>query len=32
MHDGGGDRSRTVASLDATITQLTRKGYTFVVA
>jgi peptidoglycan/xylan/chitin deacetylase (PgdA/CDA1 family) len=32
MHDGGGDRSRTVASLDATIRTLKRKGYTFVVA
>jgi peptidoglycan/xylan/chitin deacetylase (PgdA/CDA1 family) len=30
MHDGGGNRSRTVTSLDATIKQLKRKGYTFV--
>ena len=30
MHDGGGDRSRTAASLDATITQLQRRGYRFV--
>jgi peptidoglycan/xylan/chitin deacetylase (PgdA/CDA1 family) len=32
MHDGGGDRSRTVASLDATITGLERRGYRFVPA
>jgi peptidoglycan/xylan/chitin deacetylase (PgdA/CDA1 family) len=32
LHDGGGDRSRTVASLDLTITTLQREGYTFVVA
>jgi peptidoglycan/xylan/chitin deacetylase (PgdA/CDA1 family) len=30
MHDGGGNRSHTVASLDATIKQYKRKGYTFV--
>ncbi|WP_412753685.1 polysaccharide deacetylase family protein [Krasilnikovia sp. M28-CT-15] len=30
MHDGGGNRSHTVASLDSTIRQLQRKGYTFV--
>lgn len=30
MHDGGGDRSHTVASLDATIRKLKAKGYTFV--
>ncbi len=30
MHDGGGDRSHTVASLDATITALERRGYRFV--
>jgi peptidoglycan/xylan/chitin deacetylase (PgdA/CDA1 family) len=32
MHDGGGDRSRTVASLAATIAKLKKKGYTFVLA
>ena len=32
MHDGGGDRSHTVASLDATITLLQRRGYRFVPA
>jgi peptidoglycan/xylan/chitin deacetylase (PgdA/CDA1 family) len=32
MHDGGGDRSRTAASLDATIKRFRRKGYTFIVA
>jgi peptidoglycan/xylan/chitin deacetylase (PgdA/CDA1 family) len=32
MHDGGGDRSRTAASLDATLTQLERRGYRFVPA
>jgi peptidoglycan/xylan/chitin deacetylase (PgdA/CDA1 family) len=32
MHDGGGDRSHTVASLDATITLLLRRGYRFVPA
>src|SRR5690606_38770984 len=30
MHDGGGDRSRTVAALKICIPQLKRKGYTFV--
>lgn len=30
MHDGGGNRSNTVASLDATIRRLKAKGYTFV--
>jgi peptidoglycan/xylan/chitin deacetylase (PgdA/CDA1 family) len=30
MHDGGGDRSHTVASLDATITALRARGYRFV--
>jgi peptidoglycan/xylan/chitin deacetylase (PgdA/CDA1 family) len=30
MHDGGGDRSRTVASLDATIRSLQKRGYRFV--
>jgi len=29
MHDGGGDRSHTASSLDATITGLERRGYTF---
>ncbi|MEV4349992.1 polysaccharide deacetylase family protein [Actinoplanes sp. NPDC049596] len=32
MHDGGGNRSQTVASLNATIRQLKAKGYTFVLA
>lgn len=32
MHDGGGDRSHTAASLDATIRQLRRHGYLFVLA
>jgi peptidoglycan/xylan/chitin deacetylase (PgdA/CDA1 family) len=32
MHDGGGDRSHTVASLAATIRQLERHGYRFVLA
>lgn len=32
MHDGGGDRSGTVASLDATIRSLERRGYRFVPA
>ncbi|MEU8820105.1 polysaccharide deacetylase family protein [Actinoplanes sp. NPDC048796] len=32
MHDGGGNRSQTVASLNATIKQLKAKGYTFVLA
>ena len=29
MHDGGGDRSQTVAALDALITQLQQRGYEF---
>jgi hypothetical protein len=29
LHDGGGDRSQTVAALDELITQLQRRGYTF---
>jgi peptidoglycan-N-acetylglucosamine deacetylase len=32
MHDGGGDRSHTVASLDATIAGLRKRGYRFVLA
>jgi peptidoglycan/xylan/chitin deacetylase (PgdA/CDA1 family) len=32
MHDGGGDRRNTVASLDATIRQLKSRGYTFILA
>jgi peptidoglycan-N-acetylglucosamine deacetylase len=32
MHDGGGNRSHTVASLDATIRQLRKRGYRFVPA
>jgi peptidoglycan/xylan/chitin deacetylase (PgdA/CDA1 family) len=32
LHDGGGDRSGTVASLDATIESLQRRGYRFVPA
>jgi peptidoglycan/xylan/chitin deacetylase (PgdA/CDA1 family) len=32
LHDGGGERSHTVAALDATITQLQREGYRFVPA
>jgi peptidoglycan/xylan/chitin deacetylase (PgdA/CDA1 family) len=32
MHDGGGDRSHTAASLDATITALKTRGYRFVLA
>jgi peptidoglycan-N-acetylglucosamine deacetylase len=32
MHDGGGDRSHTVAALDATISALRRRGYQFVLA
>ena len=32
MHDGGGDRSHTAASLDATIKQLRKHGYRFVPA
>lgn len=30
MHDGGGDRSQTVAALDRTITTLKQRGYEFV--
>jgi peptidoglycan/xylan/chitin deacetylase (PgdA/CDA1 family) len=29
MHDGGGNRSETVAALDQALTQLTRQGYTY---
>jgi len=29
MHDGGGNRSETVAALDQALTQLTTQGYTF---
>jgi len=29
MHDGGGDRSQTVAALDVLITELQQRGYTF---
>ncbi|MFG1905921.1 polysaccharide deacetylase family protein [Kribbella sp. NPDC048928] len=29
MHDGGGNRSQTVAALDHTLTQLTKQGYTY---
>ncbi|MEU4423790.1 polysaccharide deacetylase family protein [Actinoplanes sp. NPDC024001] len=32
MHDGGGERGPTVASLDRTIRKLKAKGYTFVLA
>ena len=32
MHDGGGNRTTTVAALDSTIRQLKKKGYTFVLA
>ncbi|BAL89290.1 putative polysaccharide deacetylase [Actinoplanes missouriensis 431] len=32
MHDGGGNRSQTVAALDKTIKKLKAKGYTFVLA
>jgi peptidoglycan/xylan/chitin deacetylase (PgdA/CDA1 family) len=32
MHDGGGDRTRTIASLETTIKEFRRKGYTFVLA
>jgi peptidoglycan/xylan/chitin deacetylase (PgdA/CDA1 family) len=32
LHDGGGVRKQTVASLAGTITKLRKKGYTFVVA
>jgi chitin deacetylase len=30
MHDGGGDRSTTVQALPQIITQLKKRGYTFV--
>lgn len=29
MHDGGGNRTQTVAALDQALTKLTRQGYTF---
>ncbi|HZC27214.1 MAG TPA: polysaccharide deacetylase family protein, partial [Actinopolymorphaceae bacterium] len=29
MHDGGGDRSESVAALDELLTKLSAKGYTF---
>jgi cellulose synthase/poly-beta-1,6-N-acetylglucosamine synthase-like glycosyltransferase/peptidoglycan/xylan/chitin deacetylase (PgdA/CDA1 family) len=29
LHDGGGDRSQTVAAVDLLITELQRRGYTF---
>ena len=29
MHDGGGNRSQTVAALDQALTKLTRQGYTY---
>ncbi|MEV0287715.1 polysaccharide deacetylase family protein [Kribbella sp. NPDC050820] len=29
LHDGGGNRSETVAALDRALTQLTRQGYTY---
>jgi peptidoglycan/xylan/chitin deacetylase (PgdA/CDA1 family) len=29
MHDGGGNRSETVAALDSALTKLTRQGYTY---
>ena len=32
MHDGGGNRSHTAASLDATIKELRARGYSFVLA
>jgi peptidoglycan-N-acetylglucosamine deacetylase len=32
LHDGGGDRSATVASLDATVRSLKQRGYRFVPA
>lgn len=32
MHDGGGNRTQTVAALDKTIKKLKAKGYTFVLA
>jgi peptidoglycan/xylan/chitin deacetylase (PgdA/CDA1 family) len=32
LHDGGGDRTQTAASLPGTIAKLKKKGYTFVLA
>ena len=29
MHDGGGNRSQTVAALDRALTKLTKLGYTY---
>ena len=29
MHDGGGNRSQTVAALDSALTKLTKLGYTY---
>ncbi|MBP2355627.1 peptidoglycan/xylan/chitin deacetylase (PgdA/CDA1 family) [Kribbella aluminosa] len=29
MHDGGGNRSQTVAALDQALTKLTQQGYTY---
>jgi peptidoglycan-N-acetylglucosamine deacetylase len=29
MHDGGGDRSESVAALDVILTKLSAEGYTF---
>ena len=29
FHDGGGDRSQSVAALDQTLTWLAQQGYTF---
>lgn len=29
MHDGGGNRSQTVAALDSALTKLTKQGYTY---
>jgi hypothetical protein len=29
MHDGGGNRSQTVAALDQALTKLTKLGYTY---
>jgi hypothetical protein len=29
MHDGGGNRSQTVAALDQVLTTLTARGYTY---
>jgi peptidoglycan/xylan/chitin deacetylase (PgdA/CDA1 family) len=29
MHDGGGNRSETVAALDSALTKLTKQGYTY---